>query len=205
MTAVEHMIGGIFGLIAFFGFIGVIYPTPLHKKLKITSRWWALAVWLVASVIAAPLMGLDKQQNTPAAAKPAPAVQAVSTKEAAPKPAAKPEPKPAPAPAPKQEQWTKILEFTGDQSNSPSDRFQLTGGDVKMEWEITPENSYAKDMVVMGGFLDDSSTNSDVDQFLANMGQTKGEWKLYGVPAGTYYFKPNTANGHWKVTIYEMK
>jgi hypothetical protein len=59
-------------------------------------------------------------------------------------------------------------------------------------------------MVVMGGSLNDNN-NNPVDEFISNPGQTKGEWKVYGVQAGTYYFKPNTANGHWKATIYEMK
>lgn len=202
MTALEHIIGGVFALVSFFGFIGVIYPTPLHKKLKITSRWVSLAVWFGAAVIAAPLMPQDKQETTQPA-QTAQTVQADTAKEVAPKAESKPAPKPAPAP--KAKQWTKVIEFTGDQSDSPSDRFQLSGGDVKMVWEIKPDNDMAKDMVIMGGTLVDASTNTDVDNFSASMGQKNGEWKVYGVSAGTYYFKPSTANGHWKATVYEMK
>lgn len=42
-----------FGLIAFFGFIGVIYPTPWHKKIKfLNNRWKNLGLWLIAAIIA---------------------------------------------------------------------------------------------------------------------------------------------------------
>lgn len=42
----------LFGLIALFALIGIIYPTPLHRKLKITSRWIALAVLIIALILA---------------------------------------------------------------------------------------------------------------------------------------------------------
>jgi hypothetical protein len=198
----------IFGAIYIFLIVGIIYPTPAHIKLKLDKRWKSFVALLVAGVIGTAIAGTSDNKPTAAPADTnatATTTTATTTStKAETKPASTPAPKPAPAPAPKTKQWTKVIEFTGDQSNSPSDRFQLTGGDVKMEWEITPENSYAKDMVVMGGSLNDNN-NNPVDEFISNPGQTKGEWKVYGVQAGTYYFKPNTANGHWKATIYEMK
>jgi hypothetical protein len=91
-------IGYLFGLVSFFGFIGMIYPTPLHKKLKLTKRWMSLIVWLVAAAIANPFLPKDKQE----AAKPKPAtptVQVAAKKEEAPKPALAPKPAPKPAPS----------------------------------------------------------------------------------------------------------
>jgi hypothetical protein len=46
----------LFALIALFGFIGVFYPTPWHRKIKITNaRWKNLGVLVVASLIAGSL------------------------------------------------------------------------------------------------------------------------------------------------------
>lgn len=195
------LLEAILALATIFTFVGIIYPTPLHHKVKLDKRWKSLLACFVISVIGGALFGgSDKTSTAPTASDNT--VKATSTTTEA-KPAA-PAPKPAPAPAPKAKQWTKVIEFSGDQTNSPTDRFQLTGGDVKMEWEIKPDSELAKDAMFMGGFLEDAN-NNPVDQFMGNPGQTKGEWKVYGVPAGTYYFKPNAANGKYHAVIYELK
>lgn len=191
----------ILGLLAIFLIWGIIKPSRWHHQVKLSKRVYNVVALIVLGIVGNAL-GLGGDQTSTAQPQQTPkATNEAKVEATAPAPA----PKPTPKPVPKPKQWTKVIELSGDQSNSPSDRFQLTGGDVKMVWEITPDNEIAKDMVMMGGFLEDAGTNTNVDEFMANMGQKSGEWKVYGVPAGTYYFKPNTANGHWKATIYEMK
>lgn len=45
----------LFGLIAFFALIGILYPTPWHKKIKLNNRWKNAGVFLIAAIIAGSL------------------------------------------------------------------------------------------------------------------------------------------------------
>lgn len=45
----------LFGLIAFFALIGILYPTPWHKKIKLNNRWKNAGVFFIAAIIAGSL------------------------------------------------------------------------------------------------------------------------------------------------------
>ncbi len=41
----------LFVLIAFFFFVGICYPTPWHKKIKIDNRWKNAGVFVLACIL----------------------------------------------------------------------------------------------------------------------------------------------------------
>lgn len=45
----------LFGLIAFFALIGILYPTPWHKKIKLNNRWKNAGVFLLAAILTGSL------------------------------------------------------------------------------------------------------------------------------------------------------
>lgn len=87
MNALAQMVARLFIIVSLFGFVGVLYPTPLHKRLKLTKRWMSLVVWIGATLIAG-LIVPQQPATTKASVQTAPVVKQVAPtpKTAAPKP-----------------------------------------------------------------------------------------------------------------------
>jgi hypothetical protein len=65
MKVMVQVIVVVLGIVSLFGFIGMIYPTSLHKKLGLTKRWYNFVIWMGSVVIAHPLLPKDQPKPEP--------------------------------------------------------------------------------------------------------------------------------------------